>query len=296
MSHTTADLIASVKRRVGIPAAQATYTAAELLAIADAEIESYLVPLVLRAREDFWLVSQDVPLTSDALTHRIPYRAIGGKLAEVYIVNEQSQPLNLPRIRYSDLVDTEFGFYLDGGSVTIVTSDGDPTRFGPTLRLTFYARPNALIETTAAAVVSTFNPVAKTVTLTSVPTGFTGHTTWDIIRAKPGFDHLALDIVGTLAGSTITFASDLPHDLEGGDYVCLPEQSPVPQVPAELHAVLAQKVAIKIAEGKQLTERLQALREELVRMEGDAKGLITPRVDGEAPKLVNRRSLFRTRW
>jgi hypothetical protein len=295
VSFTTTDLLASVRRRAGIPAAAATYTAAEILAIADEEMRSYLVPMLLKVREDFWLANQDIPLTSDALTYRIPYRAVGGKLSEVYAVSSEGKPTNLPRIRYSDLVDTDFGFYLDAGSVTLVTRDGDPTRFGTSLRLSFYARPNALIETSAAAVVSSFNPTAKTITLVSAPASFTGRTAWDVIRAKPGFDFLGIDAAGSISGSTITFTSALPHDLEAGDYVCLPEQSPVPQIPAELHPLLAQKVAVKVAESRQMTERLQSLREELVRMEKDAPTLITPRVDGEATKVVSRRSLYRMR-
>jgi hypothetical protein len=296
VSWTTADLLASVRRRAGIPAAAATYTAAELLAIADEEIRSYLVPLLLKVREDYWLANQDIPLTSDALTYRIPYRAIGGKLSEVYVVDDRGHPTNLPRIRYSDLVDTDFGFYLDAGSVTLVTSDGDPTRLGTSLRLSFYARPNALVETSAAGVVSTFNPTARTITLTSAPASFTGRTIFDVVRSKPGFDFLAIDATGTLASDTITFSSALPHDLEVGDYVCLPEQSPVPQLPPEMHALLAQKVAVKVAESRQMTERLKSLREELVRMEADSSTLITPRVDGEATKVVARRSLYRSRW
>jgi hypothetical protein len=74
------------------------------------------------------------------------------------------------------------------------------------------------------------------------------------------------------------------------------DTSPVVQAPVEFHDVLAQKVAVKVFESKGMTEKLGSAREELGRMEADALALISPRVDGETKRAVNRGGLFRMRW
>jgi hypothetical protein len=294
MAWTTTDLLASIKRRAGVPFSQATFTPAEVLTIASEELMGYIVPLVTGIREDHWLVDEDVTLTPTD-TYRIPYRAAAGRLRELSIIDASGSIRNIPRVGVDDKEDATWGFTVEGDRVKLI-NDGAMSmwRLGVTLRFTFTVRPNSLIETTAAGVVQSFSTGAKTITLASAPAGFTGNTSWDIIRARSPFEFLGYDLAGTLATATITFTNALPTDLMAGDYVCLREQSPVPQLPVELHPLLAQKVAIKILESIHDEAALDSAREELGKLEKDAKEAITPRVIGEAKTVVNRDSLYRS--
>lgn len=294
MAWTTTQLLASIKRRADVPTAQASYSTTEILSMADEETRSYVVPLVLKEREDYWVSPHDVALVDGTIAYRIPYRAVGGKLREVYLIDVNGNLIQFPRARISDLEDANWGFWTEGNVLNIV-DDGtlSVTNLAVTLRMYVYLRPNALVATTAATTVSSFNATAKTITLASTPSGYAGQTTWDIVRAKPGFETLAFDAAGTLAASTITFTNALPDDLAVGDYVCLPEQTPVPQIPAELHDLLAQRVAVVMLSNKGMADKLVTAEKELARLQSAALALITPRVEGESVKFVQRRSLFR---
>src|SRR5512147_634259 len=98
MPWTTTDLVASIRRRTGMPAAQATYTAAELLAIATDELWSYVVPFVLSQQEDYWLRHAEEPLVDGVYTYPIPTRAVGAKLREVLLLDDRRNPTNVPRL------------------------------------------------------------------------------------------------------------------------------------------------------------------------------------------------------
>lgn len=297
MAWTTTELIASVKRRTGMPVAQATFTTAEILSIANEEMQSYVVPLLLKEREDYYTTSYDVTLVDGVLAYSLPPRAIGGKLREIFLMDAQGRPINLPRVSQSQLEYASFGCYFEDNALTLI-NDGPSSvfRLGVSLRMVYQLRPNDLVETSAAGVISTFNETNRTVTVSSVPAGFSGNTSWDIVRASPGFETIGIGLTGTLSSSTVTFSADLPARLAAGDYLCLREQSPVPQIPPELHPLLAQRVAANILESKQMTEKLGPVVAKLQGMEKDARSLIAPRIDGEASRVVNRRSLHRLRW
>jgi hypothetical protein len=294
VAWTTTDLLASVKRRAGVPFAQATFNNVEVLSIATEELVGYVVPLVTELREDQWVVDEDVALTTSSV-YRIPYRFVGGKLRELSIIDTGGFIHNIPRVGIEDKEQATWGFTVEGDRVKLI-NDGAMSmwRLGVTLRFTGYVRPSALVTTAEAGVVQSFSTGAKTITLVSAPTGFTGNTSWDIIRARSPFEFLGYDLAGTLVSSTITFTNALPTDLAAGDYVCLREQSPVPQLSVELHPLLAQKVAIKILESVHDEQALTSAREELAKLENDAKRVIVPRVLGEAKAIVNRDSLYRS--
>jgi hypothetical protein len=295
VAWTSADLLASIKRRAGIPAAQATYTNAEVLTIANEAMLEYVVPLVEEVREDFWLQHHDEPLLDGVLAYPIPSRAIGAKLREVFLIDNENRPINLPRLSPADLVEPVFGFQLDGSRVSLVVDNENVTQLAPTLRLSFFLRPSALVETTAAATISALDTVANTVTLTSVPAGWASGD-YDLISQGSPFETLTWDAEATLSGSVLTFVPDLPANLTVGDWVARPQESPVPQIPVEIHGLLAQEAACRILSDKGMGEKLTAKIAERDRMAARVQALLTPRVAGEALRVVNRRSLHRLRW
>lgn len=293
----TVDLLTSIKRRANIPSASGVFGDTELLAMATEELRSYIVPLVLKEREDYWMTYADVPLTS-ATSYPVPARAVGGKLREVSILADSAgtREVNLPRVSPADLERAGTGFFMDNQGVRLWLRNGrPPSDLGVTLRLRYYLRPSALVPVTAAAVVSSLASFPA-IGLSGGYATLTTPGTYDCVSVGSPFSVRQVGFAGSVAGATLTSSGAAVANFSAGDWICDADQSPVVQAPVEFHDVLAQKVAVKVAESKNQTERLTSMREELGRLEGDARALISPRVDGETQRAVNRSSLFRMRW
>src|SRR5574340_806468 len=174
------DLITSIKRRAGIPTAQATFQTQDFLSMADEEAQSFVLPLIRRTREEYGLQSADFTITTaDARgstgPYRIPYRAVGGALRDVLTLDGNGNILQAPRVSVDDLEQVSWGSYLVGNVLYFVNRR--PYAIPITLRMTFFMRPNRLVLVANAAQVSAVNSGAKSVTLSSVPAGYSGQTT-----------------------------------------------------------------------------------------------------------------------
>jgi hypothetical protein len=292
VAYTTTELLASVKRRANIPSASGVFGDAELLTMANEELRTYIVPLVLKHREDYWLASDIQTLTSST-SYPIPPRAVGGKLAELSVLDATGvHEYNLPRVSASDLQEASSGFYMDGMGVRLFLPNGQtPTILGTTLRMRYYVRPGVLVATTSAAVVSSISGWPA-ITLSGGYATLTTPGTYDCVGLASPFA-MKTTFTGSITGATLTATTGDAARFAVGDWICNTDTSPVVQAPVEFHDLLAQKVAIKVLESKGMTEKLGSAREELGRMETDASNLITPRVDGEPKRVVARGGLFR---
>ena len=103
---------------------------------------------------------------------------------------------------------------------------------------------------------------------------------------------LAFDIaVTSVSISTRTIIVDptsIPVRLTTGDWVCFPETSPYPNLPTELHPVLAQRAAVYILEAMGDAENLGAARGKLAQMEKSVQKILDDRVEGAPRKVKNR--------
>ena len=298
MAYLAEDLIASVKRRARIPTAQSMFSTADFLAILNEELISYVVPIINSVREEYLLASQEVPLEANLVNYRIPSRATGGALREVNIIDANGTVYNLTHVALDQVEGARRGFTIDGNTLWILTDLPEAFDGSQTLRMVFLARPGTLVAAGTYATIQSVTAATKTVTLTAmIPTTFTTAVLYEFISGTPGFETQAFEAAATSAsGTTMIFAADLPGDLAAGDFVCLANESPVAQIPLELHPLLCQRAAVRCLEALGDSENLNSAAQVLPRMEADAKTLLTPRVQGEAPKLVNHGSLYRTRW
>lgn len=299
MAWTVEDLIASVKRRAFVPTAQATFQTADFLAIANEELQSYVVPLVISQREDYFIAHLDYALTSGVMEYRLPSRAIGSGLREVSIIDSDGQVNNnFPRVARENLTEADKGYYLDGNVLMLIVEN--PTQvvdIGQTLRMTYYQRPNTLVSSTLTATIATVTHATNTVTLAAAPpVAFTTGVEYDLINGAPGFEALAIDWQASSVGVTMVFADPLPTDLAAGDIIGIAGQSSVPQIPADLHPLLAQRCALKVLEGLGDSEGIDKAAGILARMEADAVKMIAPRTTGSAERIVNWSSPFRNHW
>jgi hypothetical protein len=294
-SYTTSDLLSSIKTRAMIPTNQSTLTSARLLALANEEVSLGLLPLIMSTREEYYVTYKDY--AANLSSYEIPTRAIGMKLRDVVAINAAGDERNIPQI---DPSDKEFypssnnqpAFYLRNNKVIFTNPPTD------SIRMYYYIRPSQLVETTAAAQVTSINTVTGAVDVSSLPATFLASTSVDFIKASPGYETLAMDVsISSTGPTTINFtASDLPSGLAIGDWIALAGESPVVQLPYELLPILAQRVAVKSLEALGDAQGMQLAQGKLQEMERAAFTLLEPRVDASPKKIIRRDSSLRNRY
>jgi len=286
-AFTATELLASLKRRGLLPSTTSAFSTSDYLKIVDEEIQTFVVPLLMDVREEYLVTTSDTSLTS---TNRyyIPERAIVGGLRDVRLADGNGGYIALSRYEPDEIEafptssGNATGFYVQGNSVVLV-----PAQSSGTLQMVYFARPNRMVATTAVGEVLSI--VGNVVTMTAtLPSTFTSSVRYDFVKGKPGFDSLAIDYSASAVGSnTVTFSSTPPSDLAAGDFVCLAQESPIPQIPVELHGLLAQRVSATVlsALGDDKSERAFQIAES---MEQRARKLLSPRIQGATRYVKNR--------
>ena len=132
---------------------------------------------------------------------------------------------------------------------------------------------------------------------TSIPTGvFVNGSVVDILQTKPGHKTYNYDVTAQIvSGTTMRFnESDIPGDVIVGDYVCLANESIIPQIPPDLHNGLAERASARILAAIGDNEGLTNANQKISQIETSEGRLLDQRVDGSPIKVVNRRSLLRS--
>ena len=292
-SYTTTQLVNTVKTKALVPTSQATFTNAQILTIADEEMQTGIVPLIMSVREEYFVKYKDITITSSS-SYEIPTRAIGSKLRTITVVdtdntNERKIPLFI-----ADQVpqrNDPYGYssgtvaYLQGNFV--VLNPNPENSVGGILRLYYFNRRNTLVDVTAAARIDGIDTVNKQITLSNVPSTYSLTSKYDFIKATPGFENLEESVTPTgISGLIFTF-DELPSGLQLGDYLALEGESPVVQLPVEFQPVLAQRVILRMLEAIGDVTGVQVARAKLDELEKNVMNLISPRVDGNPKKVLN---------
>jgi hypothetical protein len=288
---TTTELLASIKRRGMIPSTDEAFSTADFLAIANEELQSFIVPLLLGAREEFLVANFDITTTTSA-EYTLPPRAIGRELRDVLW---QSGNSYIPLSRIEPEREYEFGNTGSGGPYgykfendKVVLIPAPPS--GGTLRLKYFIRPNALVLPAAVATIQSINGGRTVITTTAtIPSTITTGISVDLVAAKPGFATQVLDstTTATTSGTTITLTTALPSSVVAGDYVCLAQEAPVAQIPVELFPLLAERVCFKVLEALG-DPRAQVQKQICDEMARQAVRLLSPRSQGSARPIVPR--------
>ena len=147
------------------------------------------------------------------------------------------------------------------------------------------------------SIITNINTTTGVITVDAIPSAFTLSTTLDIIQTKNPHRTLALDILAiglNTTGNTITFTTtDLPTALAVGDHIALSEQTIVPQIPSDLHSMLAQRVAARCLESLGDAQGLTTANLKLTEMEKKTATIIDDRVEGAPLKVVNKHSTLK---
>lgn len=301
---TTNKLVTTIKRRAMLPTDQSTFSKQDIIDIANEEVDEGLTPHILSVHDEYLVNYIDIPIVSSQDEYPIPYRAIGNKLRAAKLINENGDAADLTRVELDDLSefdnDYEFGypssFYIRNNKLVLLNSS---LTSASKIRMYFYMRISELVEDKYAAVITNIDTATGQVTVDKIPYTFATDVKYDITMAKTPNKLLSYDLEPTSLNTTskiFTFdTEDLPSELQVGYYITLAEQTIVPQVPVELHPLLAQRVAVACLEALGDAAGIQLAAAKLQNMEEKTLQLIDNRVEGSPQKINGRYSPLKQR-
>lgn len=296
-------LVESVRNRAMIPNDTSVYTDDNLLDIANEEIDVQLLDKLLALHEEHLTVSVDIERNVDGV-YDIPYRAVGNKIRDIALISGKTI-YEMTQVGIGELSEFTIGsesytngfdkFYVEHNKLKLV----NPTRAYDHVRIYYHIRPNYLTTVNKAAIVSSIvvDDINDQVTynFTSTPSAFSSSILYDIVGAKTPNKIKAYDITPVEVNTSLNYVkftkSDISDidDIVVGDYICVAEQSPVPNLPTEMHPVLAQLVAVHVLEAMGDTEGLSNAQRRLDKMTASVMQLVDDRVE-LAPRKIRPRN------
>lgn len=276
MAYDTTYLLEMIEKKAAIPLNQSTFDNAEILEMASDVILEEVLPDLLRSRQEFLVVYEDlVPtkLSSDNYGWiGVPYRAVGQSIISVCDPNDDEE------------IDQTY-YWIENNKIYFEND------WGQAYRIRYYLRPSQLVETSAVGTITNIDTVTGIITVSSRPSTFTTSLTYDFVKKNAGFDTLTRDVTCTALPtvSQMTFnVADLPSELSVGDYVCISDQSPVPQIPIEWFPFLASYTAAAILESVGDVSAAQKIETRLARLKANALNIISPRVQNKSKPIIAR--------
>lgn len=297
IDYTTTELINSIKRRITVPTSQNFFLPDNIVAYANDEMHSTVVPAITSVQEEYFVTHSDVVVDPTVDEYRIPSRAVGGMLRDIVMIDANGNELAVERLQPEIVKDEGFlgnlrltGIVVRDDKVKLVPNASNYN--GRTIRFKFIRRPNNLVVTSKAGRITMINTLTNEVTLSTLPTFFTTSLTYDVINGNPIFSSIGDDnAITNIAGTTLTF-STLPTDIATGQWVAESGFTPVPQLPYEAHHVLAQFTAARMLEAtgdKKNSEIIFAVAKEMLE---SLRKVLTPRIEGSPKKINNRNGIF----
>lgn len=291
MAWLASDFLAEVRQAAAL-AASNTYAPegqkdADILRLADRELQTALLPLMLGVREEWFVIKKSVAFTASVKRVRVPARSIAGRLRDVRCtIGNVDTPLvrlqttDKPWIQPQPTTGPAYGYYLEGEWVVFLP----PPQQGGTLDLYYLARPGRL----------TITPddyrVITAVDAAGVP-GATAFATWtycdgtklvDFVRGSSGLGPLQQDVSAVETGATndeFTVSTEASGFIEVGDYITKPDLTPVVPLPVELHGALVARVTAALHRQNQKMPQADMEEGNARRIEDKAVQLLTKRVE-----------------
>jgi hypothetical protein len=304
----SSDLIHSIEIRCAVPVAQSTFTADDFLQFATEELQLRMTTLVRSMHEDYFLFTHEVPLEANVFRYTIPSRASGNMLRDVQYKTGPNNYNEMTRIGVGDRmsgnnwsgVNTPLSnlqrFYVENNKVVLMTNN-TPNSIGTELCFIFYIRPSKMVQDSKVGIINSINRTTGEIVLDSIPTAYTTALKYDFYKGSSPYSILKIDFnLIALNPSTRTVTVDpnnIPEELEIGDHLPIAGQAIIPQIPNELHSMLAQMVACRLMEAQGDQEGLAAGNVKLSEMKESLGMLIDNRVEDAPQKLVSRFSLTR---
>lgn len=288
-----------------MPAVQALFSNSDLVNIMNFEMDSKIVPMMDNQAEEYGVYVLDIPYSNTVTHYDLPSRAMGGKLRSVSFVDPNGNEVRIPRLRVEDIMSNVnatglainpalWGFYFQNNKlITYLSSVNGGSSAFPTLRLRYLRQPSALVLSSACGEITAVT--STTVTISTTPSTFTTAMLYDIVSNVPQMfvsygDNLP---VTSIASNVITFPGGVPEGVQVGDWVCLANQSPIPQIPFNPgFQLLLQLSAAKCLEIHGDTQGFNVAMSQASDMKQFFISLLTPRADGNVIRLTTPNALY----
>jgi hypothetical protein len=299
MARTTDDLLNSVKISCTMPSNQVLLTDDRILALAQEEMELRIIPSVINTNQNYMVRFEQVPVVFGQESYAIPYRALGRTLRELKIQDGSQQIRNLALISLEDAhffnyQATPNSFYFMEDRIILVPNPQSNTLM---LNIYYLLRLGRLTQTLNCAQVTAIDTMTNSINVSVVPSNMQVGSLIDFIQGRDGNSLLAYDQpIVNIAGTTITFASlpqTIPYVLSVGDWIAPADTTPVLMVPEEAFSLLQSLTSYRclMAIGdQQAAQAVMGDVNEKIRM---FEMMISPRIEGEPIKIINRISLLR---
>lgn len=258
MQYLTEDLLSSIKLRAMVPTSQATFQDADLIMLANEELQLKLVSDIMGQRENFFLTNQSTGLIAGVDTYTMPSRAIGNSLKVVWYVDAQGAKSKLTLKDVDELPDAiqtqsvPNMYYIQGDRIVIPM----PTSSVGQIRFDFFARPNKLVATSTCAKIQGSTVSGGLVTFavdTDLTASLSVGSLIDVVSMTSPFVLWGFKVpITAITSTSIQVSASQVSDAAGNllpiatDYICPTGTANIAQVPQEFHPVLAQMVANRL--------------------------------------------------
>jgi len=291
-------LIKSIKRKAMIPEDQDTFDTEDFLEMINEEIQMHALPHLLTVHEEYLVYPIDIPVVEGQNAYDIPYRAVGNKLRDAHYIDANGDILReMSRISLEELADHQYYndsnytglFYVQNNKVIII---GTAPQQNASIRMYIYLSPSDLVEEKFTGKITSIDRNTGIISVDNFPNDFSTVMEFDFVTHKNPNSLVSFntEVISTdITTKSITMdVANISDDLKVGDYVCKVEETPVPQLPSELHPVLAQRVAIACLESLNDTEGISNAQRKLMESEKQTWDLVDNRVEGANQKINNR--------
>lgn len=181
---TSSTLIDTVKREAMIPTSQSTFTPTDFLAMANQEMRIGLVPSIMQYHQEYYVRdSAPIPIVANQNNYPIPYRAVGGKIRDVYYLDLNNNlramtrifPDDRPLYQQSNFQNRFLYFFIQGNDVVLMPDVG-PNPIG-SIVFSFYMRPNELVDESRVATINSISVTNTSGAITGITAASPPHIT-----------------------------------------------------------------------------------------------------------------------
>lgn len=295
--YLTEDLVEQIKENTSTEFAQSRFSQSTIINICNEESLKRIRPIISDLQKEFFVVTTSVTIAAGDKSVRLPKRASGRGLREIYLTvgTDKRRLVQITReeatLRDTTAQGTPTEFYFEADSV-VFTRPADQTM---TVYLVLEVSPGKLVLSTAVTTVSSVDFDTGVVTIAGTPSGF-GTVEYDFIQ-QLGYGNAVLSCGLTpvsVSGTILTFnAAELPKTLKAGDYISLAGQTPVPNMPDEAVVCLIHAVSTRIYRLRGDFDSMKAEQNELQNAIIYLQRALSDRIEGQRPVVHTDTNLLR---
>lgn len=310
-NYTNIDLLKSIKLGCMVPVNQIALSDEDILFLASEELELGVLANVIKTREEYYVYVDQIAKNNSG-RYSIPSRATGMRLRSVFLKDSNNNLYKCSEISVDEvpLVQNYYTtgiwdpmFYIQNDEVIFLNNTAQ-TIDAAYVELHYYLAPNELVMPDQCLTITSIDTDTGLIEVEErqIPLDYQSAVEVDFIQKKPSNNIKDFDIAIVSVSSNTPISSqkfitinpsDLPDNLEVGDFIALAGQSPVPQLTANLRPLLAQATICRILESQGDNNNIQIANAKLKQMLKDSMALIQDRTEGNPKKIVNRTGLMR---